>query len=114
MSQSSFERPPGPEEMGGEIASSRDEKPQGEPRIRVLFENDDLLAADKPEGVISIAEAGKGGLPELLKEAFQGRLYPVHRLDKEVSGVIVFAKNDRAHRHMNSEFESRSVKKTYL
>lgn len=82
--------------------------------IRVLFENDDVLAVDKPEGIVSIAEAGKGGLPELLRGQFAGKLYPVHRLDKEVSGVILFAKNAEAHRFLNAGFERREVKKTYL
>jgi tRNA pseudouridine32 synthase / 23S rRNA pseudouridine746 synthase len=82
--------------------------------IRVLFENDDYLAVDKPEGVVSIAEAGHGGLPELLKGHYAGRLLPVHRLDRGASGVIVFAKNRDAHRHLNGEFDRRAVVKTYL
>jgi RluA family pseudouridine synthase len=84
------------------------------PSIRVLFENADYLAADKPEGVVSVVEAGKGGLPELLKDAFPGKLYPVHRLDRGASGVIVYAKNADAHRHLNGQFDRRDVRKTYL
>jgi len=82
----------------------------------VLFENDAILAVDKPEGVVSISEGGKGGLPELLRErgVYVGRLYPVHRLDREASGVIVFAKNPAAHRFLNGEFDRREVRKTYL
>jgi RluA family pseudouridine synthase len=82
--------------------------------VRVLFENEGLLAVDKPEGVVSISEAGKGGLPELLRDVYPGKLYPVHRLDREVSGVIVFAKDPGIHRHLNGEFDRRSVRKTYL
>jgi len=82
--------------------------------ILVLFENDDYLAVDKPEGVVSVAEAGKGGIPELLKDHHPGKLYPVHRLDRGASGVIVFAKNAAAHRHLNGEFDRREVSKTYL
>ncbi len=84
------------------------------PAIRVLYENDDVLAVDKPEGVVSIAEAGKGGLPGLLKDIFAGQLIPVHRLDREASGVIVFAKNADAHRLLNGQFDRREVRKTYL
>jgi tRNA pseudouridine32 synthase / 23S rRNA pseudouridine746 synthase len=84
------------------------------PSIRVLFENADYLAVDKPEGVVSIAEAGKGGLPEFLKDVFPGRLFPVHRLDREASGVIVYAKSADAHRHLNGQFDRREVRKTYL
>ncbi len=84
------------------------------PEVRVLFDTDDYLAVDKPEGVVSIAEAGKGGLPELLRGHYAGKLYPVHRLDRGASGVIVFAKNAAAHRHLNGEFDHREVRKTYL
>jgi RluA family pseudouridine synthase len=84
------------------------------PGIRVLFETDDYIAVDKPEGVVSLAEAGRGGLPELIKTHYAGRLFPVHRLDRGASGVIVFAKNAAAHRHLNGEFDRREVRKTYL
>jgi len=84
------------------------------PGIRVLFENDAILAVDKTEGVVSISEAGQGGLPELLRDVYAGRLYTVHRLDREASGVIVFAKDAAMHRHLNGEFDRRSVRKTYL
>jgi RluA family pseudouridine synthase len=84
------------------------------PGATILFENGDLLAVDKPEGVVSIAEAGQGGLPELVKDAYPGKLFPVHRLDKEVSGVIVFAKTAEMHRFLNGAFDRREVRKTYL
>ncbi|MGB8960048.1 MAG: RluA family pseudouridine synthase [Candidatus Aminicenantales bacterium] len=84
------------------------------PAVRVLYETDDYIAVDKPEGVVSLAEAGRGGLPELIKPHDAGKLYPVHRLDRGASGVIVFAKNAAAHRHLNGEFDRREVRKTYL
>ena len=82
--------------------------------VRVLYENGDILAVDKPEGVVSIAEAGQGGLSELLKDVFAGKLYPVHRLDQGASGVIVFAKSADSHRYLNGQFDRREVRKTYL
>lgn len=82
--------------------------------VSVLFENEDFLAADKPEGVVSVAQAGAGGLPELLRPHYAGRLFPVHRLDRAASGVIVFAKNAAAHRRLNGQFDRREVRKTYL
>ena len=82
--------------------------------IRVLFEDGDVLAVDKPEGVVSISEAGAGGLPELLKDHYPGKLFPVHRLDRGASGVIVFAKSADAHRHLNGQFDRREVRKAYL
>jgi RluA family pseudouridine synthase len=63
---------------------------------------------------LSVSQAGAGGLPELLRDHFPGKLFPVHRLDRGASGVIVFAKNAAAHRHLNGEFDRREVRKTYL
>jgi tRNA pseudouridine32 synthase/23S rRNA pseudouridine746 synthase len=82
--------------------------------IRVLYETDDLIAIDKPEGVVSVATAGLGGLPELVKPHYAGKLYPVHRLDRGASGVILFAKTAAAHRDLNGQFDRREVRKTYL
>jgi RluA family pseudouridine synthase len=84
--------------------------------IRVLFENDDIIAVDKPEKLASIPERNpeKISLLRILTETLQRRLYVVHRLDKQVSGVIVFAKNPQAHRHLNTLFERREVSKTYI
>ncbi|MGE5742191.1 MAG: RluA family pseudouridine synthase [Candidatus Aminicenantes bacterium RBG_16_66_30] len=85
-----------------------------EPAIRILYETGDYIAVDKPEGVVSLAQAGRGGLPELIQTHYPGKLFPVHRLDRGASGVIVFAKNAPAHRHLNGEFDRREVRKTYL
>jgi tRNA pseudouridine32 synthase/23S rRNA pseudouridine746 synthase len=95
-------------------SSAEGRVPPGPVPVCVLFENDDYLAADKPAGMVSVAEAGRGGLPEFLKDHYAGRLLPVHRLDRGASGVIVFAKTPEAHRHLNGAFDRREVRKTYL
>lgn len=84
------------------------------PRINILYQDDDYLAVDKPVGVLSISEAGHGGLPELLADVHPGKLFAVHRLDRAAGGVIVYARNAAAHRHLNGEFDRRAVRKTYL
>lgn len=84
--------------------------------LPILFENEDLVAVDKPEGLATIPE----GRPErvclltLLQPSFPERLYIVHRLDKEASGVVLLAKNAAAHRFLCRQFESKQVIKTYL
>jgi len=84
--------------------------------IPILFENDDLLAVNKPEGLAAIPERlpGNKSLFEMLSAERAEKLYIVHRLDRETSGVIVFAQNAETHRWLNRQFESRSVRKTYL
>lgn len=84
--------------------------------ISILFENDDLVAIDKPEGLASIPErvhTVDNLLTRLLAE-FPNKLYVVHRLDKEVSGVILFAKHAAAHKCLNDQFSRRQIQKTYL
>ena len=82
----------------------------------MLFEDDDVLAVDKPEGLASIPERGttQESLLSLLSASRPTKLYVVHRLDKEVSGVILFAKNANAHKYLNEQFSQHSVQKTYL
>jgi RluA family pseudouridine synthase len=84
--------------------------------IPVLFENDDLIAVDKPENLASIPERNRENISllKILSEAGKRRLYTVHRLDKQVSGVILFAKTPAAHRQLNLMFEHRQVQKTYM
>lgn len=84
--------------------------------LQVLFENDDILAVNKPEGISSIPGHTKGEttLVSLVTEASGLKPYVVHRLDKEVSGVMLFAKNARTHKYLNEQFGNRTIKKTYL
>lgn len=79
---------------------------------RVLFEDDDLLVAVKPAGLLSIGDRGTGGtsfyqqLLEWVKEKSKGRerLYVVHRLDREVSGLLLFAKSEKIQEQVKSEW----------
>ncbi len=84
--------------------------------IPVLFENDDIIAVDKPEKLASIPERNRENvsLLRILSETMERKLYTVHRLDKQVSGVILFAKTPEAHRQLNLLFEHRQVHKTYM
>jgi RluA family pseudouridine synthase len=82
----------------------------------VIHEDDDLIVLSKPCGIPSIPERKPTGndLASILSRERGKRVYVVHRLDKDVSGVIVFAKNAEAHRLLNRLFESRHVEKTYV
>ena len=84
--------------------------------IPILFEDDDILAVNKPEAMAAIPERRAQGdsLFERLCDERDEKLYIVHRIDKETSGVIVFGKNQAIHRWLNQQFESRTVAQTYL
>lgn len=83
--------------------------------FQILFEDSDIIAVNKPEGLSSITENDikAVSLHSLLEEKLAQKLFIVHRLDKEVSGVILFAKNSRTHKYINDLFAERKVKKFY-
>jgi RluA family pseudouridine synthase len=83
--------------------------------VKVLWEDGDVLAVDKPAGVVSSPRWSQDGgcLPTLLERMGYGRVYIVHRLDKPVSGVMLYARSRRAHSHLNQQFSQRKVAKRY-
>jgi 23S rRNA pseudouridine1911/1915/1917 synthase len=92
--------------------------------VDVLYLDDDLIAVNKPAGLVVHAGAGQhsGTLVNALLHRFQSlssvggdeRPGIVHRIDKETSGVLVVARTDMAHRKLAEQFSGREVDKTYL
>lgn len=92
--------------------------------LKILYEDDDIAAVDKPAGMAVHIGAGirSGTLVNALLHHFRklsgvgGELRPgiVHRLDKNTSGVLLVAKNDLAHRQLASQFASRAIEKDYI
>jgi 23S rRNA pseudouridine1911/1915/1917 synthase len=92
--------------------------------LTILYEDGDLVAIDKPAGMVVHAGAGvrSGTLVNALLHHFKslsrtaGELRPgiVHRLDRFTSGVLLVAKHDAAHQSLSGQFASRRVEKTYL
>jgi len=80
----------------------------------IFFENDDFVAVNKPSGLLTIPDReGVNGVKNLLKDKFSA-IFTVHRLDKDTSGVVVFAKNETAHKQLSMLFEGRDVEKFYV
>jgi 23S rRNA pseudouridine955/2504/2580 synthase/23S rRNA pseudouridine1911/1915/1917 synthase len=81
----------------------------------LVFENDDFIALNKPSGLLSIPdrEGKEISLKVLLQEKYP-QVFTVHRLDKDTSGLIVFAKNEETHRNLSMQFEERQTEKIYL
>ena len=92
--------------------------------LDIIFENDDLIVVNKPAGMVVHPSAGhsSGTLVNAVLgydsdiEGIGGEERPgiVHRLDKDTSGLILLAKNERAHRWLQDQFRLRKVDKTYL
>lgn len=83
--------------------------------LSILLETDDFIALNKPSGLLSIPdrEGKEISLKKILQEKY-GQIYTVHRLDKDTSGLIVFAKNEASHQHLSRQFEERQTEKIYL
>jgi len=82
----------------------------------IIFEDDDLIIVNKPAHFLTIPDRfvlEKPNLLTFLKNKYEN-IFVVHRLDKETSGVICFAKNETAHRNLSQQFEYRTVDKFYL
>ncbi|MBI2070682.1 MAG: RNA pseudouridine synthase [Elusimicrobia bacterium] len=83
----------------------------------IVFEDENILVADKPAGLLVIPGRGPAKNEQTLKGMLSeeaGRLWVVHRLDREASGLVCFARNAQTHRYLSMKFEQREVKKTYL
>jgi len=82
----------------------------------VIFTDDSLVVVNKPAGLLSVPDGYDPSLPHLrsVLEPFLGRLWMVHRLDKETSGLMVLARDADAHRELNRQFREREPIKKYL
>ncbi len=93
--------------------------------VEVLYEDEDIIVVNKPKGMV--VHPGNGNpdgtlvnaLMTICKDSLSGiggEIRPgiVHRLDKDTSGVIVVAKNDKAHINLSEQIKNHEVEKTYI
>jgi tRNA pseudouridine32 synthase/23S rRNA pseudouridine746 synthase len=86
--------------------------------IPVVFQNEHVVVIDKPSGFLSVpsrmgAQDPRPVVGLILQEQLTKKIYPVHRLDFEASGIMVFALDSKAHQALNRAFEKREVTKKY-
>ncbi len=84
-------------------------------KLPIIFENEEFIVLDKPAGVLSIPDRTQSepSLKDMLVEKY-GSIFTVHRLDRETSGIILFAKTAAAHLYFSKIFQERLVEKYYL
>jgi RluA family pseudouridine synthase len=85
------------------------------PAYEILFEDESLIAVNKAAQVLSIPDRHRPELTNiyaLLLEKY-GEIYIVHRIDKDTSGVLLFAKTAAAHKSLSEQFEDRTTVKLY-
>jgi 23S rRNA pseudouridine1911/1915/1917 synthase len=89
--------------------------------LAVLYEDDDLMAVDKPAGMLAVPLARGGeaapSVLGLLKQHFRADRrrgpFVVHRIDRDTSGIVLFAKNDAAQARLKAQFLRREPERTY-
>lgn len=84
-----------------------------EPVIHILEETRDYVICVKPAGVLSQEGSGPN-MPDILRNQLGGHIFPVHRLDREVGGVMVFARNSASAGWFGREIQEGRLKKEYL
>lgn len=82
---------------------------------QIIFENDDLIAVYKESGISFHNDDAKSkGFFNAVQGVLGQKIYSVHRLDKDTSGLILFAKNIQTQKEISNLFENRKIKKTYF
>jgi RluA family pseudouridine synthase len=81
----------------------------------VIFSDEAILVCSKLSGLLVAADRYDADAPrlDLLVSAEFGRLYAVHRIDKDTSGLVVYARTPEAHRSLSLQFEEHRIKKIY-
>jgi RluA family pseudouridine synthase len=90
------------------------------PTVAILHEDDDVIVVSKSPGVLTVATEREKDttvqayLNHYLKEKGEGRIHVVHRIDRETSGVLVFAKNYDARERLKEKFAAHDVDRVYI
>lgn len=84
-------------------------------QVRIVYQNDDFLVCEKPRNVLSQdGKPGQRSMIQLLRTQVGGEIYPVHRLDQQVGGIMVYARTQAAAAHFSREIQQGNMKKEYL
>ena len=80
-----------------------------------IYSDEDIIVLNKRSGILIAADRYNPDAPrlDLLAQEEFGKLYAVHRIDKDTSGIIIYARNLEAQRNLSMQFENRQVNKTY-
>lgn len=86
------------------------------PDVPVLHRDDDLIVVDKPPGILVVPAPGRSGenLTDRLSRQLATRVFAVHRLDEDTTGVMVFALNEGARAQLEALFREHAIERDYL
>lgn len=85
-------------------------------KIDIIFEDEYIIVVEKPPGTLSIPDRHNKSIPSVLGILRKTRenVYTIHRIDKETSGILIFAKDEQSHKTLSLAFQERNVTKKYL
>lgn len=85
------------------------------PDYTTIYSDDEIVVLNKRPGLLIAADRYNPDAPRLDLEAEKefGKLFAVHRIDKDTSGIIIYAKTAEAHKFLSEQFEKRLIEKTY-
>ena len=81
--------------------------------IELIYEDESVLICVKPVGILSQSD-GEEDMPALLRRQFGGDVYPIHRLDRNVGGMMVFARTAKAAASLSAQIQNGGFVKRYL
>jgi 23S rRNA pseudouridine1911/1915/1917 synthase len=83
--------------------------------IEIIYQDDDIIIVNKPNDMLTIPDRFAADKPSVSRKLtdIYGKIFIVHRLDRETSGILLFARNEHAHREMSMQFEAKTVRKIY-
>lgn len=85
-------------------------------KLHIIHEDDYIIVLAKPSGILTIPDRHNKSIPNIsgsLKKTRES-VYTIHRIDKETSGLLIFAKTEDAHRKLSIDFQERNIQKKYL
>lgn len=105
----------------GQIVEIRDTKkiPQDK-RLKILYEDDDFIAVDKPAGILSVSDASKEETMYQIVSHYvktqnhHAKIFVLHRLDKDTSGVLVFSKDEKLKYRMQDKWNELVTCREYI
>ena len=85
------------------------------PDYTVIYDDKDIVVLNKRSGLLIAQDRYDEDAPrlDLIAQETFGKLFAVHRIDKDTSGCVIYAKNADAHRSLSMQFENREVEKIY-
>jgi len=86
--------------------------------LEIIYEDEDLIAINKPHGLLvhrsSIARDADEFAIQLLRDQIGQKVYPVHRIDRKTSGILLFAKNEEMNSRIQVMFMNNEIRKKYI